>query len=227
MKILNFTLVLALIVSFLSACKLDPPIYPKKTDSTSTIDTVHTGTTADTGYYLKATLNGQALNWQVTADPGGWGTGSGGNAITANGVITGYLTAEIFASNKTLLPGFYVEFKTMQVDTGNTVTPYFNSFVNTGGWNYATIYDYDPGYKSLIIYYTDSTGKPYTSVGPQAHGTANIISATPIPGQYGAPEGLKIKLTLNCILYPADGSPGTLTLVNAEATVYLSDLLKG
>lgn len=101
---------------------------------------------------------------------------------------------------------------------------YFNSSLKTGSIPYAAVDTMIVNTKALVIKYCDKSKKEYTSIGAQT-GSANILAVTPVAATFGVNESLKIKITFACKLYPADGTGGTLTLTNAEATVRVEDLL--
>jgi hypothetical protein len=210
MKKLNLTLFFMIVAAAIfSSCKKDGGSK---------------STTITAAYYFKGTLNGQALTWQATNDMTGYYTGSAGTLSNDQGVITGGLTALLSASTG-LQPQLGIEFRTFQVNTSQDIPAYFNGFVNTGAWAFATTADYPAGVKAIAIYYTDSTGKQYSSIGSQAGNSSNVAAVTPIPAQLGTNESLKIKATFSCTLYPVDGTGSNLSLTGAEATVLLEDLL--
>lgn len=183
------------------------------------------GSTITAAYYFKGTLNGHALTWQAAIDGSpGYFTGSRSSTSLYQGINTGGLTALLSGASGSS-PQLGVEFRTFSIDLSQDVPAYFNSFVNTGVWVYATGSNYTPGTKAIAIYYTDSTGKQYSSFGTQAGSTANVLTVTPLPAQLGINESSKIKLTFACTLFPVDGTGNTLSLTNAEATVMLEDLL--
>ena len=210
MKKLNLTLLFVIIAAVIfSSCKKDGG--GKSNTITAT-------------YYFKGTLNGQALTWQATNDMTGYYTGSAGMLTNDQGVITGGLTALLSASTG-LKPQLGIEFRTFQVNTSQDIPTYFNGFVTTGAWAFAANADYPAGAKAIAIYYTDASGKQYSSVGSQTGNSSNVAAVTPIPAQLGSNESLKIKVTFGCTLYPVDGTGSNLSLTGGEATVLLEDLL--
>ncbi len=231
MKPLTFSLFFACGVLFISACKLDKPVFPKSTTSTGTTDTgsgsgTGTGTTTSGEYYFKGTIDGQSINWQVTDNVSGWVTGSNSGGSVDKGVYTGSLEALLSAADVSQ-PQLGIQFETFNIDyIQNDEPAYFNSFVNTGAWTYtASSNDIVAGKKSLEVNYADSKGNAYTSVGVQTSSTVTVLSVTPVPAELGINESLKIKLQFSCKLYPASGSGNALTVTNAEATVRLEDLI--
>jgi hypothetical protein len=211
MKTIKLTLVLFLTVLLFSRCKKDSA----KNDNTNT-------TNAE--YYFKGTLNGTALNWQVNDALNTWVEGSSATLSNDQGNISGGITALISAGNG-FQPQFGIEFKTYNKPAADDYTTVFSGFVKTGSWAYSTNASYAVGTKAIVIYYLDASGKEYTSVGGQSGSTANVITITPIAASLGRNDAQKIKLTFNCTLYPADGTGAALNLTNAEATVFLEDLL--
>jgi hypothetical protein len=222
MKKTNLTQLFVIVVLFFTSCKKDNSAT--KPGSTTTTSTTTTSTTITSTYYLKGTLNGQDLIWQVADGPQDYVTGSSSSLSRAQGVTTGGLTALLSASTG-LQPQLGIEFRTLQVDYTQDYPTYFNAFVNTGTWVYAANNNYTAGAKAIAIYYTDAQGKAYSSIGSQTGSSANVASVTAIPAQLGSNESLKIKLTFSCKLYPADGTGSTLSITNADATVLLEDLL--
>lgn len=227
MKTSNLMLAVTVTVFCFSGCKLDKPDFSKISTNINSTTNTSGGTSpvnVTAEYYLKGTLNGKALTWQV--DPSSvYATGTSSALSMDKGNITGELTATISEFNNSK-PLFGVEFRNIQVNTSEDITAYFNSFINTGTWPFATsLSDLTSMAKSLVIDYTDDKGNAYSSVGPQTGNNATVVSVTQIPKQLGTAESLKIKLTFSCQLYPVDGIGSSLTLSNAEATVHLEDLI--
>jgi hypothetical protein len=213
MRVLNVTLSFVIAVLFFTSCK-------KSNTSPKSVSTTITA-----AYYFKGTLNGHALTWQAALDGSpGYYTGSSSNTSLYQGINTGGLTALLSAATG-LTPQLGVEFRTFRADLSQDVPAYFNSFVNIGAWVYAASSSFTAGTKAIAIYYTDATGKQYSSIGAQAASSANVLAVTPVPAQLGIHESLKIKLTFSCTLYPTDGTGSNLSLTSAEATVMLEDLL--
>jgi hypothetical protein len=211
MKTPKLIALLFLVLCLFSMCKKDPKTPPATTNGE---------------YYVRGTLNGQALNWQVTADQSSsWVVGSSAALSNDQGDISGGITA-LVSANAGFVPQLVIEFKTIHKTQNEDFATAFNSFVNTGTWTYSNSLDYVIGTKSIVIYYTDSTGKQYATIGTQSGSSANVISVTPVAGSvYNSDSGLKIKLTFNCILYPTDGTGGSLKITNTEATVFLDGML--
>ena len=210
MKSARLAIVLFLTISLFSMCKKD-----SKKDSN----------TSNSVYYVRGTLNGQAWNWQVPADQNTYVVGSSSILPNDQGTISGGITALVSA-----YPGFQpqlgIEFKTFKRGPDDDAPTVFNSFVTAGAWAYSGTLDYTIGTKAVVIYYTDNTGKQYTSIGAQSGSSFKVESATPVMGDiYNSDPGLRIKLTFNCVLYPRDGTGNAMTITNTEATVFLDDLL--
>jgi hypothetical protein len=211
MKI-KFTLLFVAAVLFFSACK--------KSDTPKTTTPAITAT-----YYFQGTLNGQVTTWQITDGVTGYVTGSSANITSNQNVVTGGLTASVSAAAG-LVPQIGIEFRTFQFDNSQGVpTTYFDGFVNTGDWTFATTSTYTAGTKAIAVYYTDSQGNAYSSIGAQSGSSANVISVSQVAATLFTNESLQIKLTFNCILYPVSGTGSNITLTNGQASVLLEDLL--
>ncbi|MDN5287521.1 MAG: hypothetical protein JWR38_3795 [Mucilaginibacter sp.] len=213
-------LVLTIVIN---GCKPDPAVYPTKIVPIPG----YTGKDPETNpvageYSLKGTLNGQALNWQVTDDSDGWVAGSVAATSNDEGGIVGSLTA-LISKSPVFQPQLGIEFGFIHT-TFDSKSAAFNSFIKTGLWNFRNEFPADDQ-KFVSITYTDKDGNLYSSSkGTQTSGV-NIISTTSIPPQSGMEESLKIKLTFSCKLYPVEGTGNPLTLTNVEATVRLENLL--
>lgn len=211
MQIIKLTTALFLMLCLFSMCKKDSS--PKNNN------------TSNSEYYVKGTLNGQPWNWNVPADQSGYVVGSSSILPNNQGVISGGITA-LVSSASNVQPQLGIEFKTFTKNENDDAATIFNNFVTTGAWTYASTLAYVSGTKSVVIYYTDSNGKTYSSIGAQSGSSLNVVSSTPVSGSvYNSDPGLKIKLTFNCKLYPTDGTGNTLTITNTEATVFLDDML--
>jgi hypothetical protein len=195
---------------FFSACSKKSNTAPQTTTPTITAT-----------YYFQGSLNGQLTTWQVTNGVTGFVAGSEPNASTNAAVVNG-ITASLSADSGTLQLG--VEFRTFEAPAQNIPT-YFDGFVNTGAWAYAATGDYTAGTKAIAIYYTDSQGNAYSSIGAQSGSSANVNSVTQVPATLISNESLQINLTFNCTLYPVSGTGSNITLTNGKATVLLEDLL--
>ena len=211
MKATKITTILFLILCFFSMCKKDSK---KDADNANGV------------YYVRGTLNGQALNWQVPANGNDWVVGSRGRIGNDMGHIIGGITA-LVSGYPGFKPQLGVEFKTFHRLPDGDGEAAFNNFVTTGAWTYTNNEDYVVGKKEFAIYYMDSAGKEYSSIpGAQSGSTANIISATPVSGSvYNADSGLKIKLTFSCTLYPVDGTGSSIKINITDATVFLDNLI--
>src|SRR6185503_4401346 len=180
--------------------------------------------TTPTGeYYIKGTLNGTTFDWEETDGNTNWVTGSASAGSSDQGVFTGDLMAQISAI-KGFQPVIGVDFRTLQVSYEQDKSAYFNSFVNTGPWAYAKSEDYTVGTKNIIIYYTDSNGKQYSTIGTET-GNINVVSVIKIAADFAQNERLKIKVVFSCTLYPTDGTGDAIKLTNVDATLRLEDLI--
>jgi len=210
MKIVRIIAVLLLGAMMLSACKKDA-----KKNSTPTSE-----------YYFIGTVNGSAVNWEASTTGDGWAAGSSAELPNDQGEIYGEITALL-----THYPGGHpqlgIEFKTFDKKADNDdAAGYFNSFVTTGSWAFSNTTDYPIGDKSVIITYLDENGKQYNSIGSQTGSSANVISSTPTSGDaYNVDSGLKIKLTLNCTLYPVDGTGNPIKITNGQGIVFLDNMI--
>jgi len=210
MKIVRIIVTILLGVTMLPACKKGS----KKDNSPSS------------EYYFIGTVNGSAVNWEASTTGDGWAAGSSAELPNDQGEISGEITALL-----THYPGGHpqlgIEFKTFDKKADNDdAAAYFNSFVTTGSWAFSNTTDYTIGDKSVVIYYLDSNGKQYNSIGSQTGSNINIISATPTSGDaYNVDSGLKIKLSLNCTLYPVDGTGSSIKITNGQVTVFLDDMI--
>jgi hypothetical protein len=203
-------LFVAAILLLFSACSKKGNDAPQNTTPTITAT-----------YYFQGTLNGQLTTWQVTNGVIGYVAGSEPNASINAAVVNG-ITALLSANTGTLQLG--IEFRTFEAPAQNIPT-YFDGFVNTGAWAYATTSAYTAGTKAIAIYYTDSQGNAYSSIGAQSGGSANVMSVTQVPATLITNESLQISLTFNCTLYPVSGTGSNITLTNGKASVLLEDLL--
>lgn len=208
-----------LLAATFSGCKLEGDVLPPGVVDSGTVNTPITAE-----YYFKGTLNNKTLLWQVTTAGNDWTAGSAAAVSNDQGNITGSLTGYIGDVN-TQTPQIGVEFRTYQYIFGTDKPAYFNGFVTSGTWLLATEQTTPPEQKYVVITYTDSSGKAYTSVGTQTGNSVSIVSVTQVPASLGTAEGLKIKLKFNCSLYPVDGTGSPVPLKNAEATIFLEDLL--
>jgi len=207
MKNLNLIFLSIITLFFFSACKKD-----KNPDKSPTNQ-----------YYIKGTLNNSLIDWEVTDDNTNWITATASQGSNNQGVFTGSLTAQIYAA-KGYQPLIGIDFRTLYLSYEDDKTAYFNGFVTTGSWNFASTPFYNKGSKSVIVYYTDSQGNPYSSVGAQA-GSLKVVSVTRIPAILVNNEALKIKVAFSCTLYPLSGTGSTVTLTNVDATMYMEDLI--
>jgi len=207
-----------LLITTVSGCRLEPEVAP---DSTNTTDPPVTITAE---YYIKGSLNSKAIAWQVTDGFTGWNTGTLGATSLDQGNVTGSLTGYI-GDAKIFKPQIGFEFRTYQFIFGNDKPTYFNNFIKTGTWQLATVQNTALNKQFIVVTYTDAADKAYTSIGDQTGNSVTVISVTKIPAQIGTHEGLKIKLTAKCTLYPVAGTGTSITLKDVEATIWLEDLL--
>jgi hypothetical protein len=212
MKTIKIILILSLWITLFSACKKDSNNNGKS--STSTAE-----------YYFKGSLNGTATDWEATITGTGWTAGSSAALVNDQGDISGGITAELtyFPAQQQV---FGIEFKTFDKGPDADAATVFNGFVQAGAWAYASTTDYIKATKSIVIYYTDSNGNQYSTIGSQTGSTANVVSAIQVTGDaYNSDAGLKIKMTFTCTLYPVSGAGGSIKITNGEATMFLDDLL--
>ncbi|MBS1521958.1 MAG: hypothetical protein JST50_13235 [Bacteroidetes bacterium] len=213
MKTIKLAVVLVLIASLFSMCKKD-----SKNDNT---------TTPTTEYYVQGTLNHQAWNWPVPADGSGYLVGTRGALSNDQGTITGGITALVSGNNGSFQPQLGIEFKTISKPMDSDAATVLSNFITTGSWAFSSSSsDYTVGNKSVVIYYTDNTGKQYSSIGSQSGTNFMVESKTAVSGSiYNTDPGLKVKVSFSCILYPIDGTGGVLAAEDVEATVFLDQTL--
>lgn len=221
MKNLYKAVTFLFLLTTINGCKPDPDIYPTKIIPIPGYTKPDTSVAVKGDHYFKGTLNGQALNWQETDGFDGWVTGSAAALSNDQGEITGSLIA-LLSDSKEFKPQLGVEIGMFHALPNDDKSVVFNSFVKTGTWNFGTDHD-AAGAKFVSITYVDSQGNLYSSAKGAQTGSVNIASITSVPAEIGREEGLKIKLTFSCTLYPIEGAGASLTLTNAEATVWLEN----
>jgi hypothetical protein len=197
----------------LASCKKDKTVSPDSTSSQQ--------------YYVKGTLNGNAFDWEV--DNKNWGLGFGMTVSTDqnNNQVAELQGAISSYTSKQAVPNLSVGFRTFQV--GNldqpAMTAYFNGFITTGNWDFATDDILADGIKKIVIYYNDTNGNSYSSAGLQTGNTANITSVKQVPALLGKEASLDIKLTFSCTMYNLNGYGPNITLSNTQANINVPDLL--
>ena len=211
MKALKLPLALFLILALFSACKKEA----KKT-----------GISPTSLYYFIGTINGNAVNWEATTTADGWGVGSSAALINNGGEITGGITA-LFADFPAQQPQLGIEFKTFDKKSADDAATVLKSFVTTGSWTFSSNKsDYTVGDKSVVVYYTDSNGNQYNSIGSQTGSSIDVISTVAVSADaYNSNSGLNIKLNLSCTLYPVSGTGDPVKITNGQTTVFLDDAL--
>lgn len=186
---------------------------------------------ADTSaqYYIIGAVNNKTFNWEV--DNKIWGNGYGMTVSTDQGIGVGELQATISADTTTHhWPSIGIGFGTYQVGTNQSaaaLTTYFNGFINTGAWNYATSNVLVNGAKEITIYYTDADGNNYSSAGLQTAGS--VVSVTSVK-QITYASGIKAWLDItvafsSCTLYNLNGYSSSITLSDVQAHIHLPNLL--
>jgi hypothetical protein len=229
MKPLKNLLILLLLASCFSACKLDAVDYGHygnpKANTPGKNGPGEPGNNGEVGsaeYYFKGKLNGAALTWAVTEDSK-WSAGVSASSTlyqdTVNGAYGGSISnSEVFRVNYPAITFFFKTFHSVGFEGRQLL---FENFVTTGSWAYAPTTDLTVGIKDLYVTYMDKDSITYNSIGPQTGSTFNVVSVTVVPAELGVAEKIKIKLNLNCKLYPTEGSAPPLTLTDAEAVIYL------
>ena len=212
-----FFIFLLLITLFLGACRKD--------NSTSTLSNKkdegdNKEITAE--YYAKGKLNGESFTWQCREDFL-WIPGTKASSSLWQGNVTSDHTACITAKADKSELG--ITFKTYYVEFEQSKEDIFNNFINTGSWMFSDTEDFHIGLKRTTVVYTDKNEKQYSSLGQQTGSNVNVISVTKVYEPYIIRNSLKIKITLNCKLYPKEGTGDVLTLTDAETVLHLKNLL--
>jgi hypothetical protein len=163
MKTIKLLSALFLVTCLFSMCKKDSK----------------TGDKSNSEYYIKGTIAGKAINWQATNTGVGWAAGSWSVLPNDQGNISGGMAA-LFTNYPGGTQHFAIEFKTIVKHLDDDATAVFKDFVKPGAWTYANDQDYVIGTKSVVVYYTDSSGKEYWSIGAQSN-AALILSRPRMP----------------------------------------------
>lgn len=234
----TLSLAWSLMLLSLAGCGLPQVIKPNTTGEpvitipvipgTPTVDPPSNTVTGE--YYFKGSVDGKTVNWSTSATAKGWTEGWANSSSRGTEDVTGSMGGTLSE-----MPSFKhqltVEFKTIQILYTANKSAVFKNFVKLGAWNFATDDSKVINTKFLSIHYSDANEKHYSTLGGSQTGSvSNILSATPIPASLGTEEGLKVKLTFNCKLYPVDsgnqpmaGQP--ITITNGEATIRLTNSL--
>ena len=213
MRISKSKLLLFSAAILLASCKKDKTVNPNG------------GTSQQ--YYVKGTLNGQAIDWEV--DNKTWGLGYGMTVSTDqnnNGVAELQGVISSYTSNHGV-PAISVGIRTFQINNPaqTALTAYFNGFITAGNWNFATNDILTLGTKEIVIYYNDANGNSYSSEGVQASNTASITSVKQVTPPTGINGAIAVNLTFSCTLYNLDGYSPSITLTNAQVNIRVLNVL--
>ncbi|MFA6245796.1 MAG: hypothetical protein WC615_02575 [Mucilaginibacter sp.] len=224
MKNLTSLVFILLLATFFSACKLDPVDYNHDVKPGGAVPggTDNGGSVGSAEYYFKGKLNGTDLAWPVN-DSGDWGSGiSQPSEYGPDNLIAGYgggiVNSKVFMVN---YPAVMFYFKTLHATTFDQARLLLKSFITTGTWAYAPNVSLIADVKDVYVAYTDKNNVIYNTVGDQTGSTFTVVSTMVIPAEPGIAERIKVKLNVNCKLYPVDGNGASLTLTNCEAVIYL------
>jgi hypothetical protein len=224
-------LIVLVAVLFLASCKNDPPDFnDPKNYVNGTVGAGATGggkTDPIPGeYYVKGTLNGQAVNWVESYDANGYLTGDALDAIRDQGKVTAAISA-LFSGTGTHTQALNIQFETLNYSETDNKTTLFSSFLTTGAWPYATAPEHLAGKRVTVNYSLPGTGgsNSYSTRGDQSGNTFTVVSVTQVAAKAGADAYAKIKITFSCKLYPITGVGTPITFSNVEAVLNISNIL--
>ncbi|WP_214070761.1 hypothetical protein [Mucilaginibacter sp. dw_454] len=199
----------------------------------STGGTVTTGTDAQLStpgiYYLKGSLNGATLDWELTPGGyGGWYPGDDESTIEyPDGSVIGGVSGTL-QSFTVSAPSISISFGTISYTTNTDKHAYFYGFFGgsaISNWSYVTDYT-DVSVKGVQIGYADGVGNAYfTNKGDQTGSNFSVVSIETEPAKGTDLESVKIKVTFSCTLYDNKGVLPPMHLTNAEAVINISNNL--
>lgn len=183
--------------------------------------------TSDAFFYIKGKLNENTFTFKETPHASKYAAGYSLRTSRYEGVSWGYFGGSITKTGDTF-PQFYpsinIELGTTKVNYDDDFYAYLNSFINIGKWNYAINDEFTEGVKSVIVHYTDQNGKVYHSMGPQTE-SFTIKEIKALPENIVSEEGLALKISFSCTLFPVNKQGPSLVLSNGEALIKVSSQL--
>jgi hypothetical protein len=223
----QLAVLLVVLIPFLSACKNDAPDFnnPDNYKFTSTTGGGKTDLTPGE-YYVKGTLNGQAINWIESYDANGYLTGVALDAIRDQGKVNGAISA-LFSGTGNNIQALNIQFETLNYLETDNKTTLFAGFLTTGVWPYASSAGHLAGKHVTVGYSLPGTGgsNTYSTRGDQSGNTFTVVSVTQVPAKAGEDAYAKIKITFSCKLYPITGVGTPITFTNVEAVLNISNIL--
>ncbi|MFD0765193.1 hypothetical protein ACFQZI_10040 [Mucilaginibacter lutimaris] len=229
MKMLKLLVFVLLLTWLFSACKKDSVNYDGFTPNLPTAGNGGTesgsgnGNVGSAEYYFKAKINNIQVTWAVDDQRSHWAEGISNATSIDNDIITGSYggsisSAEVFMVNEPRITFFFKTFHFVGFDDRVLA---FENFVKTGPQVFAANGNLDIGKKEVFVQYIDKNKVEYSTAGFQTNSFFNVESVTIVPAQPGLPEKLKIKLKIQCTLYPTSGTGNTMQLTDGEAVIYI------
>lgn len=229
MKTLNLSLLICCAAAmFLTSCSKDAVDYTSYYASHGGGSSSGGGTSDDTnhGVYFKGTVNGTAVDLEVTNQlSSAYAEGSTSGVNTEIDPYLGDMSAFLSGIDDNHKQGFGAFFGTYNTPA-SAESAYFNSFITTGPWAYDPDDTQKPNSKQIWLYYNDTSGAEYNTRGDQTGSTLNIISVTHTAPTTDTKQGVIVKLTFNCKMYPFSGVGDPIVITNGEATLFLEDLME-
>ncbi len=179
---------------------------------------------ANKEFYAKGKLNGADFSWQVTGNKDDFTAGVINYGSFSEGIYTCAVSGTI---SKLKFPSRYpssieIEFRTLRVNYEDDKLAYFKSFITKGQWQYASVDKLIEGTKNIKIKIENNEGKKYAStLGVQTGSTFTVVNVDTLPETLVRKPTLKVKVSLNCKLYPVDGQGNPISLTEAEAVILI------
>lgn len=186
------------------------------------------GTTDDSfhGVYFKGTINGTSVDLEVTNQIGSvYAEGSTSGVNTTTDPYLGDMSGFLSGIDDNHKQGFGAFFGTYNTPAA-TEAAYFANFITTGAWNYDPDLSIKPDSKQITLYYNDKSGAQFNTRGDQTGSTLNVISVTHTAPTSDTNQGVIVKLTFNCKMYPFSGTGDPIVVTNGEAVVFVEDLMQ-